>query len=278
MQITNNLGLPEPLVNAIRNDPYTRGDSDISVTTLIGPPQIRRLLEKHRDVLSEDASERIWALLGQSVHTILERAKSSGIQERRLYMKVGDKTLSGQFDHLVLLPDCVLQDYKVTSVWPVIFGKDEWEWQLNVLAELCEQNGYTVDRLQIVAIIRDWQRSKAGLDPTYPDNQVKVIPIRLWPKERRLAYIKERMALHFDGEVECTDRDRWYQGDTFAVKKKDGKQALRVLDTEQDAINWMAETGRGDLIEKRSGAYRRCQTYCPVRTVCPQWNRKQEAA
>lgn len=279
MQITNKLGLPDALVAAVRNDPYTRGDADISCTTLIGPPQIRRLIEAHGNALEEDAAERIWALFGQAVHVILERAQSTAIREERLYAAFGDRTVSGQFDHLALDPHGILSDYKTSSVWSVIYGKIEWEYQLNVLAELAERNGYRVDKLQIVALLRDWQRSKTGVNGNYPEYSVQVVPIPLWSRERRVAYIEERLALHFaEATPACTPEDRWYQGDKFAVMKSGRKTALRVLDTEEEAINWMADTQQGERIEKRIGAYRRCQDYCPVRGVCPQWAKDKAGA
>ena len=57
----------------------------LSVTRLIGPPQIRILERLHQDELTEDASDRIWALVGQIGHGILERAETSAITERRLF-------------------------------------------------------------------------------------------------------------------------------------------------------------------------------------------------
>ena len=71
--VTNVHGLPEALVPAVTNDPYV-GGGDISVTKLIDAPQVRALTRKHHDKLVVDVSERIWALLGQGVHTVLERA------------------------------------------------------------------------------------------------------------------------------------------------------------------------------------------------------------
>lgn len=44
MNITNELGLPEPLVDAVRNDGYTKGNADFSVTGLIAPPHQRKLM------------------------------------------------------------------------------------------------------------------------------------------------------------------------------------------------------------------------------------------
>jgi len=47
MQITNRLNLPAAIVEAVRNDPYSSGDCDISCTRLVGPPMIRHLERLH---------------------------------------------------------------------------------------------------------------------------------------------------------------------------------------------------------------------------------------
>ena len=120
MQITNHADLPEAIVEAIRRDPYDPGDCDISVTRLIGPPQLRILERRHADEIEEDASDRIWALVGQIGHRILERAEAEALAETRLFAQAGGWTVSGQFDRMVLLPDGTLQDYKFTSVWACV--------------------------------------------------------------------------------------------------------------------------------------------------------------
>lgn len=84
MTLTNEHGLPEPLVAAIRNDEYSRGDSDISVTELIGPPRIRQLRLKHETHMSEDASERLWSLIGKIGHKILQHGAGDGAHRGEL--------------------------------------------------------------------------------------------------------------------------------------------------------------------------------------------------
>ena len=85
MKLTNRLNLPDAFVAAVAGDPYSPGiplpntKGVYSVTTLIGPPQIKRLLDQHEDELSEDVSDRVWALLGRSVHKMLEH--SAGTSE-----------------------------------------------------------------------------------------------------------------------------------------------------------------------------------------------------
>lgn len=70
--ITNTYDLPAPLVAAIRNDEYSRGDCDLSVTELIGPARIRQLKRKYDKLITEDASDRLWSLIGKIGHKILE--------------------------------------------------------------------------------------------------------------------------------------------------------------------------------------------------------------
>lgn len=270
MEITNKYNLPLPLVEAVRQDLYSKGKSDISVTQLIDSPQMARLYEQHEHEIIEDASDRIYALMGSGTHNVLEQANVNDIAEERLFIEINGKTLSGAFDHLVLYTG-LLDDYKQTSVWQVIYGNPKWETQLNCLAYLCIKNDYQINSLRIVAILRDWQKSKAKTDPGYPQHQVATINIPLWPLEKQEAYINERMAIHFQETVpECTDEDTWYSGDKWAVKKKGNKRATRVFDTEYEADQYIEER-EGLAIEYREGVYRRCEDYCSVAEFCPQW-------
>ena len=73
MKITNRMNLPQPLVSAIERDPYVRV-GDVSVTSLAKSPRQFWLERRHAEEIEEDASDRIWALLGSIGHKILERA------------------------------------------------------------------------------------------------------------------------------------------------------------------------------------------------------------
>ena len=60
-------------------------------------------LQTLADEITADISERIWILLGQSVHTILERAnegRKDVLSELRMYSEVLGWTVSGQPDSL----------------------------------------------------------------------------------------------------------------------------------------------------------------------------------
>jgi len=270
--ITNKHGLPEALVRAVTNDPYT-GGGDISVTKLIDAPQKRALWLQHQDAIEEDVSERILSLLGQAVHHILERAGTDTLVEQRLFAEVLGWTLSGQFDRLHL-GSRTLSDYKVTTTYKAK-GDDSWTRQLNVLRWLGAQNGLEVDRLEIVAIFRDFRRSEAERNPDYPAQAVKVIEVPVWPLDETEAYVRERVRLHQvaqQGEMSpCTDEERWHTGDKWALMRPGAKRALRVLDAKPDIIP------AGTMVEYRPGRYRRCEQYCEVAPFCPQWQATQSS-
>ena len=287
MQISNVCGLPAALVEAITADPYPAGKTgDISCTRLIDAPRIRVLTQRHGKDITEDASDRIWALLGQSVHTILERAHTvfePAIAERRLFTEVLGWQVSGAFDRLGLLEGGVMQDYKCTSVWSVIRGpKPEWSNQLNVLAWLAGRNKIKVSRLEIVAILRDWSRGKAKAGGDYPAHQVKVMAVPLWTKAEAGAYVAERVRLHQAAELladddlpECTPAERWQGADVFAVKKPGRKSAVKLHDTAEAAAAHAAELGGAHYVEHRPGQSVRCLDYCPVAAFCNQWKAEQ---
>ena len=97
-----------------------------------------------------------------------------------------------------------------------------------------------VNKLQICAILRDWQRKKAETDPSYPQAPVAMVDVPLWDYETRVQYLNERMTLHqeaqqaWDTQQElppCSSDEMWEKPDTFAVKKKKQKRALRVLNS-----------------------------------------------
>jgi len=282
VRLLNKFNLPSPVVRAIENDPYNRGESDISVTQLIDSPLIRRLRIKHQDDIEEDVIDRIWSLLGQATHSILERS-SDGEDvesvEQRLYTKSDDYIVSGQYDLIYRKKDgnLTLADYKVTSVWAVIFGKATWEYQLNVLKWMVErETELTIDRLEVIAFLRDWVKTKAG-DGKYPPAQVAIVEIPIWDAEKTANYVRNRISLHFNNVeyMQCSNEERWYSGDKWAIEKVGRKNAVKLFDSRDEAQEELDEFySNGDLysLEHRPGKYRRCEEYCEVSKWCPIWN------
>lgn len=293
MKITNKSNLPKVIERAVINDPYDSSGSNISTTRLIAPPRIRVLEMRNWDLIEDDVSNRIFSLLGQSVHHILERSKLKvDLAERRLFYK-DDKitngwTLSGQFDLLSRQGD--LTDFKVTSAWAALDaltnGKDEWENQLNVLDFLCRKNQKTLTRykkevkvksLNIMAILRDWSKLKVMQSDNYPRKQVVMIPIRRWSEEEQENYVQARIKLHQDAEKSdqlplCTAKERWRKEDSYALMLDNRKTAKRVLPTREEMDKYMTEhkyvEGQGCRVVFRAGEDIRCQHYCSVNQFC----------
>lgn len=272
MKLTNNAGLPTALVEAIENDSYTRGSADISVTSLISPPRQQELIRVHGAELEEEASDRIFSLLGQAIHTILERASVSGVAEERLYADVGGWRISGQIDHM---ENGVIQDYKTASVNEITRGvREDRTLQLNCYAYLARANGIPVERIEAIFILRDWSKRRASQDPSYPQKQVVVHELPLWSQDRAQSYIEERVRLHQDAHhelPECTDGERWAQADVWAVMKEGNKRAVKLCDWEAEAVLLAESKGKDHYVVRRPGESIRCSLFCGAAPVCSQW-------
>lgn len=272
MKLTNRLGLPRSIENAVRRDPYTLGSADISVTGLISPARKRVLEMRHNDELSEDVAERIWSLLGQVCHGILERAEDQAMTEKRLYIQRYGWSISGQFDHYLIEPTGKISDYKLTSCYAIKDGcKPEWEQQQNIYAIMLQEHGYKVQVLEIVAILRDWKKAKAKRTPDYPQFPAVIIPVPLWGPERTEQYIKERLIAHGSAQhelPECTAEERWEKPGVWAVQKAGGIRAVSLHDTEEDAKEAAATLGAKYTVIERPAVQKRCEDYCSAISVC----------
>lgn len=288
MKYTNHHNLPDAFVNFAERDTYSRGEADISVTSLIDSPRVRLMREHYKDQMSSDVVDLIWPLFGTAVHHILEQDDGKDvIREERLFYTDGEWVLSGAIDHQKTDGRTIeITDYKVTSVWSVIHGKPEWENQLNTYAFLVQKaKGIKVTKLQICAILRDWNRRDAENKADYPDAPVVVVDIPLWTDQARIRYVQERLSLHkaaqitYDLEevledrfIACTREDRWSKPDTWAVKKRGNKRAMRVFDNINDANDYSAAQSVPTEIEYRAGEHTRCKgNYCGVADFCSQY-------
>ena len=282
MIITNIEGLPQPLVDAVARDPYRAPNCDLTVTQLIAPPR-KVALEKKNDALMEvDASDRLWALLGQIGHGILERSANAGIVEKRWYEAIDGWVISGQSD--LVLSENKLIDYKFTSVYAVKEGlKKEWEEQMNLLALLAESKAQPIREAQIICIFRDWSILEARRDRNYPQRQVKVLPVPMWGYDRALSFCRERVKLHGDAQSgngplpECTPEERWEKPAKWAVMKKDRVRAVKLYDNEIDAQKH-SRSEKNTTVQYRPGESTRCANYCAAAPFCDQWKRISGAA
>jgi hypothetical protein len=271
--LTNNHNLPEFLAKAVDgfSSKYTRGKADYSVTGLIQPPYMSRLKRDHAGEITEDITDRLYAIQGQAIHKIIEAAElDASIAEERLNTDVAGKIVSGAPD---VYYKKAIYDIKTCSTYAREI-KPEWEAQLNMYAYLFRETGFKVESIAILALYRDWSKRKAKYSPDYPQAGAEVIEYPLWENDKTLAYMQERVELHerarelpLDQVPICTPTERWAKPEKWAVMKKGAKRAVKLCDTQDEAMCRVAENA-ALFVEHRPGEDIRCEGYCPVSDWC----------
>ena len=272
MKLTNIHNLPEALYNIMMRDIYQPTYSKMRVTELINAPLVKELMIKHWKELTEDVSDGLWKLLGTSCHYILHGGTpEDALGEERLSFTIRNTVITGKSD---LYSEKGIEDWKVTSVFSFLLGvKEDWITQLNVYKWLWEKNGFPVKSLKINAILRDWQRSKAKYDPTYPQIPFLSFDVPMWNDSIITEYIVDRIAIHSQRpSLECTDEEKWKRPTRYAIMKNENKKATRVLDTLEEAktyIGALDEKKQPEYkIDVRVGACIKCADYCTPREFC----------
>lgn len=285
MKYTNVHGIDEVIAKAVTEEPfYGAHNFDATVTQLIEPGQIAWLKQQHADELTEDVSDRLWSLLGQSVHAILAAVEvPESLPEQRLSMEVLGWLIGGKPDlYRVVDGRGVITDYKVTSVYSFLLeggaAKQEWVEQLNMYAVLYRAAGFQVDELVVSAILRDHMRSKLG-DIRYPRIPYQKVEVPVWPKLTAQGFLEHRVKEHQEAQLGkfhgCSPEERWAELPKWAVMKKGQKKALKLhLDPVGAAEHGAALATKMPqskfYIEDRPGKNKRCEDYCPVVQWCEQ--------
>jgi hypothetical protein len=288
MKLTNIHGMPETILNVIARPQYSKGKANMSVTELLNSPRIVQLKRKHWDDLTEDAAEMVWSIFGTAIHNILEHGKGDNhIVEERIHIELDGIRISGAIDLQEMIEGgIILSDYKTTSAWAVMNEKQDWHNQLNSYSLLVEvAKKVPVKKLQIVAIVRDWNRRDAATREGYPKAPIVVIDIPLWSFEERQAYVRSRISLHGDALFEmetdgsmpnCTPEEMWEKKTMYALKK-DGNVRAKSVHEEKEAADKAlvaatekAKKGEKFLIEVREGGRTRCESFCQVAPYCQQ--------
>ena len=289
--ITNNKGFPLALVKAVENDSYSKGRADRSVTGLLAPPRQAALKGIHEDDLTEDVADRTYALYGQLIHLLLERAGEhdrNALTEERMFTEVMGWTISGQTDTITLTEEegWVVSDYKFVTSYKFkrnysgeLVMPTEYEQQLNMYAHLLRENGFKVDGLKIVAIYRDWSKLEAKRDGNYPQLGAETHDVKLWSAAEAREFMEERVRLHQDAETAlplCDDEERWAKPDTYALMPNaNSARARKLFDSRVDAFTWAQDPANklkdGWIVDHRVGVNIRCENYCLVSEYCEQF-------
>lgn len=204
------------------------------------------------------------------------------ITEKRLKVKIGDYTVSGGFD-LYDKETRTIEDYKTLPVWAYIYRNQEgsrireFTEQLNIYKLFMELNGYKVDRLQVNMVFRDYQKSKAAIDDTYPD-PVETIELEMWDNDTIKGFILEKlneieryMHVADDDIPVCSALERWEGKSQWQVFKNANKRSTKNFYSYYDAKNFIAELNdfkNKYTINELKGKPKRCLSYCSVNKWC----------
>jgi len=296
MKITNNFDLPEAFSRALekKTAAYDSGNVNRSATQLINAPRIDILRKEYYSELEKDLSEEMMALLGNGVHHILEEgAEEHVLCEERLYGALAGWTFSGAIDaqHFNADDTISIDDYKVTTSFSLTKDqgepKPDWVKQLNIYGWLIRHNkGKDIKNLRIIAVIRDWSRSKAQRDELYPQAPVVTVNLPVWSQAEAEQYIIDRIHEHqkaellFESGYElpfCSPQDQWENGAKWAVQKKNAKRAKSIHPTKEEAEEILSTHDDPSLeIIYRPGTKSRCAgDWCQVSRWCTQWQTEQ---
>ena len=253
----DSVGLPAPVLRGILHvaNAYDAGACDYSVSDLLKPPQVRVLASQHGEEIVLDASDLMYQTIGTNIHAMIfaagftlhldgavpgirphplggvttghERVRWAGdpkalsldgwILEKRLFATLHGARLSG-------CPDAydantgTLWDWKTTSVWSYVFGKDEWAQQLAAYDWLGTQNGRPpATARKILGIWRDWSKNRTA-SADYPAKQVTIVDYSAPSLDVYEPWLKARVRLHQQADqaadlgdtlTECSLKDRW---------------------------------------------------------------------
>lgn len=281
MKITYDI--PNKFKQVLLGDSYKK-NTKYSVTQILKEPRAVILENRHLHKVKPEVEDKLWSFFGSAWHDIMEKSEddSSLIEERLKYRNV-----SGKFDHYDSVPKTAY-DFKFTSVWNLVYGTpDEWQKQLSIYAWLLIYYGFEVESIANIVVMRDWKKSeyergKYSVPKPYAIIQHDILseidgmPIKEY-LDSRIELLDGYESITDDELPLCSEEFRWAKPDTFAVYKNNNKKAKRVVNSEQEAedyIEWLNDEKNSYRVEKREGdKYKRCE-YCPIRDYCNQYKNK----
>jgi len=270
--VTNKHNLPQALVNfANSKNKGSYVENRYSVTELLMPTREIQLYRLHYREIEEDVSDIVAALFGTAAHKILEE-NADGNAEVKFEVEFDGCTIVGVSD---LITDDAIEDYKFTSV-SKIQRKDFEDWRLQGLAYAWLnylKTGEVKRKLRFHAFLKDWSKLKSAVVTDYPVSPLYtyVYDIQDSDYDYIEKYVKDKLDdIRYNKNPVCSESDRWYTGDKYAVYKKVGDaRAAYVTDSEEDAHNYITNkcSGAGE-IQVRKGESLKCKYYCKVCKWC----------
>lgn len=285
MALTNNLGLPQPFVDAVSSD-YEYTEGRYSVTSLLKGTREAILQRRHHKETETDVADMVWAIFGTAVHKVLEQSNEAAAELKETWLEVEvpgtEYRLSGIFD-LFNAEEKKVTDYKTASVWKVIHNDwEDYRKQLLIYCWMLRQIGFEANKGEIVALLKDHSKSKAKFDKEYPQHPVhiqrfdfteedfKEIEKFIVEKFQEIIYAE---TLKDDELPICSPSERWARPSKYAVMKIGRKKAIKLYDSREEAQlraeNENEALGKAEYyVEHRPGTNPKCEEYCSVCKFC----------
>lgn len=275
------------LVRAVEKE-YVYRDKRYSITSLLEPDRIVMLKRRYNDKIKQDIVDCIFMLHGTKVHYELENIDlkpNEFVEDHLEYTFDNGYTLSGIIDHY---DDEFIDDYKTCKAYSVIYKSDydKWKKQLQMGAYLVyKKTGIWRKKGRIIAILKDWNKTKAETNRNYPKYAVKVVRFNLGTPEKVEKIILKR----FDEIIKleklkdkelplCTMKERFNKGNLYVVKKIKNKMATKIHKTKEEAeehLRSLSETYPNTYeIVVREQNDLRCTDYCSVNKFCRYYQEK----
>lgn len=294
MTITNKLNLPEAMVYACDVAPHNK-ENCISATSLKKGVREFLLEERHWEELTDDVADRIWAIFGTSVHALLERETPDSFTEEKFEIPMDGWTVTGRVDNYNMATETV-EDYKTATTWKVIY-KDfkDWHSQGLIYAWLLKKNGLSVKKCRFIAMLKDFSKTKAKVDSSYPQSPVYIYEFEVTEKDLqeieefiydKIKMLNENKNIPDDELPLCSKEERWTK-EEFAVYKseadyKAGKRAVKVFKadtTDKDNAESLA-----DIFIRDCGGFKvdrstdvKCPEYCSACNFCSYYKEHYQA-
>lgn len=285
MKITNKIGMPEAFVKFVSTERHNALGTLSATTLLQGDKQIV-LTDRHFDEIEEDAADLTWSSFGTAFHLLMEQQDDGAFKEESFSVKVGDWLVTGKCDRYDMEHE-VLEDWKTTSVWKVIYKSfDEWKAQGLTYAWLMSKAGLKVQRCKFVALLKDHSKKDAKQKSDYPQKPVYIYEFDVTEADleatearikAKIASVTEAYKMADDDIPTCTPEERWATATRYAVMKEGRKTALKVCDDRETAELFMKSQTGALYIQERPGEDKRCMDYCPCAEFCSYYKALQKS-
>lgn len=270
--VTNKHNIPQALVNLVNSkEKRNPVENRYSVTELLMPTREIQLTRLHYGEIDEDISDMVMALFGTAAHKLLEE-NATDKAEIKFEVDFHGATIVGVAD---LITDDAIEDYKFTTTTKIQREDfDDWRMQGLMYAWLNYlKTGEIKRKIRIHAFLKDWSKLKASAVSGYPATPLYTYSYDIQDSDYDYIekYVRDKLDdIKNNQNPVCSDVERWYTGDKYAVYKKAGDaRAAYVADTEEDAHNYITnKCGGAGEIQVRKGESIKCKYYCKVCKWC----------